>query len=291
MKNSKALFEGIRSKLSLRDDGNEINTIAFAVVQKVFGLSRAQVLAEVAVDISREEENRLLEIIERLNHHEPLQYVLSEAFFYGRKFLVEPGVLIPRPETELLIEVVSSSAAVDQELNMIDVGTGSGCIPVTLKLEYPNSRLFATDISNEALIIAGKNAKLYGVSVNFMFHNIITQHLPFGMFDVIVSNPPYVRESEKASMDLNVLNHEPELALFVPDQDPLIYYKSIAKKSFDALKPGGLVAVEINEKFGKEVAELFSVNRFSNIEIIQDLFQKDRVVKAIKPRKSNPTAV
>jgi release factor glutamine methyltransferase len=282
MKNSKTLFEGIRSKISLREDGNEINALAFAIIEKVFGLSRAKVLAEIPLDISRDDENKLLEIIGRINRHEPLQYIFSEAFFFGRKFIVEPGVLIPRPETELLIELLSGYHKTKREFTVIDIGTGSGCIPVTIKLEHPDSRVFATDISNEALVIAERNARLYGVSISFMFHNILTQHLPFGMFDAVISNPPYISESEKQTMSPNVLNYEPELALFVPDDDPLIYYRSIAEKASDALKSGGLLAVEINEKFGEQVSELFVAKEFGDVMVIKDLFEKDRVVKGMK---------
>jgi release factor glutamine methyltransferase len=219
-----------------------------------------------------------------VNNNEPVQYVTGEAFFYRRKFMVNPTVLIPRPETEeLVMEVLAHVKKKGLRTSRIlDLGTGSGCIPITLALELPGSIVMATDVSANALNVARTNATTYGASIEFVEHDMLSNELAFTDLDIITSNPPYIPQQEKQSMHKNVLDFEPHLALFVPDDDPLKFYKSIAIKSKSALKKGGLLIVEVNEHHGHEVGNLFTAEGYDNIEIIYDLAQKQRIVKGIK---------
>ncbi|HZI23532.1 MAG TPA: peptide chain release factor N(5)-glutamine methyltransferase, partial [Chryseolinea sp.] len=217
-----------------------------------------------------------------LNRDEPVQYILEEANFYGRTFRVSPAVLIPRPETEELVRLVvkMSSHFSKKNLTILDVGTGSGCIAISLALELPTSEILATDISQEALNVASHNAKNLGASVQFHQHDILSANLPFSI-DVVVSNPPYIASDERITMRPNVKDYEPSLALFVDSADPLLFYRAIALQANRALMTGGVVVVEINERFGKEVAQLFITHHFKNVEIVRDVFGKDRFVKGI----------
>lgn len=221
--------------------------------------------------------------IKRINAHEPIQHVLGECEFYGRTFKVTRDVLIPRPETEELVNVVKKFCT-DQKSDptILDVGTGSGCIAITLALEISPSKIYATDVSNEALLIAKENARLLKAPVQFYLHNILQEELPVNELSVVVSNPPYVTFQEKKTMRDNVLLFEPHLALFVNDDDPLLFYRSIVSKSKTALRKEGLLVVEINENFGKEVQEVFKEHGFISVEIIKDIFGKERIVRGIK---------
>jgi release factor glutamine methyltransferase len=207
---------------------------------------------------------------------------LGEAHFFGRSFRVNPNVLIPRPETEELILTTKKYLANKQNPKILDIGTGSGCIPVTLALEIKNSEIFATDISEAALKTASENASLLRANVNFIRHDILREKLPFTELDLIVSNPPYITEREKAGMEKNVLDHEPGIALFVPDENPLLFYNAIASKAFAALATGGLLLTEINELFGNETAKVFFENGFDQIEILKDINGKNRIVKGVR---------
>jgi release factor glutamine methyltransferase len=282
MNNSKVLFDEVSQKLLIKDP-EEKEVVALAVLQFVFGISRTDILLQKPVPANARLSNETLaSIIERLNQDEPLQYVLEEAFFYGRKFLVKPGVLIPRPETELLIETIKKHFSKDDQKTIIDIGTGSGCIAITLKLEFPQCVVYATDISLEALEVANENSRLLNAGVELMHHNILKQDLPYGMFDAVVSNPPYITEGEKSSIERNVIGFEPELALFVPDEEPLLYYKAITDKARTILRENGFIAFEINEKFGDKVKDLLTGLGFVNVEIIRDLSGKDRIVTGRK---------
>jgi release factor glutamine methyltransferase len=286
MNNSKVLFDEVSQKLLIKDP-EEKEVVTLAVLQFVFGISRTDILLQKPVPANAHLSNETLaSIIQRLNRDEPLQYVLEEAFFYGRKFLVKPGVLIPRPETELLIDTVKKHFSKDNQKTIIDIGTGSGCIAITLKLELPQCVVYATDISIEALEVARKNSRLLNAGVELMHHNILKQDLPYGMFDAIVSNPPYITEGEKSSIERNVIGFEPELALFVPDEEPLLYYKAITDKARTMLRENGFIAFEINEKFGDKVKDLLTGSGFVNVEIIRDLSGKDRIVTGRKRNQS-----
>ena len=289
MKNSKALFHDLVEQITLKEDQDEIQGIAFLVLENILGLSRADVLSEKQVSMT-DIEGRLSEIIKRINQHEPIQYIFGEAYFFGRKFKVNPSVLIPRPETEELVQVIISEmkersaqmkVGKDEKLRILDIGTGSGCIPISLALEITNAEVFAVDISEEALKVAEQNARHLHADVQFTRMDILKDDIPFHNLDIVVSNPPYIAVSEMKSMRNNVIDYEPHLALFVEESDPLIFYKMIATKLKSVLKSGGLLAVEINERFGKEVADVLKKNDFHSVEIIKDIAGKERIVKGI----------
>jgi len=188
-------------------------------------------------------------------------------------------VLIPRPETEELVRLVLDEIAARETCRMVDIGTGSGCIPVTIKLEAPETRVFATDISGDALAVARKNARQLRAEVIFSKHDILHDTLVFPEVDIVTSNPPYIASREKSTMSKNVTDYEPHLALFVDDDDPLIFYKCIVAQAKRVLRPGGMLVVEINERFGQEIMYLFEASGLQRISIHQDLSNKDRIVK------------
>jgi release factor glutamine methyltransferase len=284
MKNSKILFQELKESLTIHESSEEKESIIYLVLENLTRLSRNRIIAGDDIEVGAEEHETLKQFISRINRYEPVQYILGEAPFYGRTFKVSPAVLIPRPETELLIDLVKTfvTRKKNSSVQCLDVGTGSGCIAITLALEIPASQLFATDVSPEALQVAMENNAMLASSVNFMCHDILKAPLPFEKFDVIVSNPPYVREKEKQHMSRNVLDYEPALALFVPDDDPLIYYHSIFQQAKNALLPSGFVAVEINENFGSEIKKIAEKNDFTDIVVQKDFSSKDRVVTAMK---------
>ncbi|MCH6199100.1 peptide chain release factor N(5)-glutamine methyltransferase [Aquiflexum sp. LQ15W] len=211
----------------------------------------------------------------------PIQYILGKAPFYGREFEVSPAVLIPRNETEELVHLIIKENP-KPGLKILDIGTGSGCIPITLDLELKSSTVYALDISGEALAIASQNAEQLQSRVEFVHLDILTEELPFQDLDIIVSNPPYVRYSEKALMHTNVLDHEPHLALFVYDEDPLLFYRVISQKAKISLKPNGVLYFEINEAFAKETKELMEDLGFGEVTIFEDLNGKERMIRGVK---------
>ncbi|MEI9918882.1 MAG: peptide chain release factor N(5)-glutamine methyltransferase [Bacteroidota bacterium] len=266
--NSKELFKYMVSCITLKESQGEIESIVYLVMHSIFGLRREHIIAEKQVTYDDVELN---DIIKRINSYEPIQYILQEAEFYGRLFYVSKDVLIPRPETELLVEEVIRHAK-NTAVRIVDLGTGSGCIAVTLACELPNASVMATDISSAAIDIAHKNSLTFNTYVEFFLSDVLTDEIPEA--DIIVSNPPYITKEEMTSMNKNVVGYEPHLALFVDDNDPLIFYKSIAGKKAKA------VFVEINERFGAEVKSIFIANGYK-AEIIKDIDNKDRIVKAI----------
>jgi len=288
MNNSKILFQEIVANIELEESAEEIESIVYILMEKVFGISRTEVMVDKMVDYPQEAAFELKRFVEKINHGEPVQYVIGEAYFFGRIFQVNPSVLIPRPETEELIRVVltyeselSKNKRRIEPLQILDIGTGSGCIPITLFHEVGLAEIFATDVSNAALSVAGNNAELMEAKITFIEHNILKEKLPVLNLDVITSNPPYVTEKEKSQMKPNVLRHEPRQALFVPDDDPLVFHKMIVQEAKGALKEGGMLAVEINENFGKEVSQLFLRQGFNDVRIINDLAGKERIVKGM----------
>ena len=277
MTNSKELFNELISRVRINEDKSEIQSIIYLLLEKRLKLTKTEILANKA--INSVDPSSFDSSIEQINANKPIQYILGEAAFYGRTFTVNSAVLIPRPETELLIhEIVSHNKSKSPKI--LDIGTGSGCIAISLALEIDHSTVYASDISKGALEVARQNAKTLGAGVTFLEHNILTDEISVDQFDLIVSNPPYISQQEKESMKSNVLSHEPHLALFAPPEDPLAFYKSIASKSKKSLLPGGTVWVEINEHFGNEVALIFKKESYHPIRIIKDLDQKDRIVTA-----------
>lgn len=223
------------------------------------------------------------EIEERLQKTEPIQYILNEAWFYDIPFYVNQSVLIPRPETEELVDWIIKDHKEKQDLSILDIGTGSGCIPVILKRKIPQAEVSSCDISNEALLVAQKNARKHKTEINFIQSDFLNREnwSTFSKSDIIVSNPPYILQQEKRLMHDNVLAHEPHLALFVEDSDPLIFYEAIAEAGTTLLKDQGTIYVEIFEGLGKETQSLFDSKGFNTI-LKKDMQGKDRFIKALQ---------
>ncbi len=225
-------------------------------------------------------EKAVFNAVPELISGKPIQQIVGYADFYGYKFKVNEHVLIPRPETEELIEWCLTSN-INEQPHILDIGTGSGCIPVTLKKKLPEATVYAIDISTEALKIAVENANLNNVVINFKELDILKNELPEN-YDVVISNPPYIMHKEAADMEINVLHHEPHLALFVPDSDPLMFYKVIAKQAFARLKNKGVLFFEINALFGNEMKVLLQKEGFKDVVIKKDMQGKDRFLKGVK---------
>lgn len=270
-------------------DSNEARSVATIFVCDELKLSRTQLLMRNDDELTTTEFVKLNSKTQRLTNGEPVQYVTGVASFCGIDFKVDSNVLIPRQETEMLVETICDSslsvveAAVGKTINILDIGTGSGCIPITIKKSHPEANVFAVDISEKALEIAKQNAEANRTEVNFAKYDILSNDkFPFDKeFDIVVSNPPYVMNSEKSLMHKNVTDFEPALALYVEDSDPLLFYRSILK-FIERHQPGQkpLVFFEINEHLGNEMLELCQSFGY-NAEIIKDLNEKDRFVKAI----------
>ena len=276
MTNSKELFNELVNQVRLDETRDEICSIIYLLLEDKFGLTKVEVMT--GKEIEPVKLDYFNDIIQRINRHEPIQYVLGKAEFYGRRFAVDGSVLIPRPETELLIRAVLKEKKFSPTI--LDIGTGSGCIAITLAVEIPSSEVYAIDISEEALTVAQQNAKNLKAKVNFSKFDILANEKLEHRFDIIVSNPPYIAESEKKEMNSNVLDFEPPLALFVTDKDPLVFYKAIARRGKSLLKPGGKIFVEINERFGKELKQHFRNEGYSNVSIEKDINNKDRILMA-----------
>lgn len=279
MTNSKELFNDLLSRITLNEDKAEIQSIVYLILENKYGLSKTEVLSGKEIDTV--DRSLLDSIISKINKHEPIQYILGSAHFFGRSFTVNSSVLIPRPETELLIdEILRFTQPLKTPIRILDIGTGSGCIAISLTLEIPNSRVTAIDISKDALTCAKQNSAALKASVDFKELDILTQELT-DQYDLIVSNPPYISAEEKGSMNQNVLAYEPHLALFAPQHDPLIFYRTITSKCKKNLTPQGSLWLEINERFGNEVCVLAEEQGFRNVQILKDLDGKNRMVKAL----------
>ena len=282
-KASKDLLLQIANSLQEIYEEREAKNMASWLIEDFFGLSYHQIHTNEKIFWSPEKEQKIKESIERLRNKEPIQYITQRADFFGYSFLVSPHTLIPRPETEELVELIIQENQANKTVKILDIGTGTGCIPITLAKKMPFAEVFSLDISEEALKIAQQNNEKLKTNVHFFQHDILTKDLAnFPTLDVIVSNPPYIREFEKELMNDNVLKHEPHLALFVENHTPLLFYKRITFLASKFLKKGGKLYFEINEAFGKETAELLKNAGFEQIEIIKDLQEKDRIVKGVK---------
>ena len=282
MINSKQLLAEFVSKIHSQADPEEALTMAHLILEKIFGLSRTDIMLERKVEVNGGQANQLELFLNRINSNEPIQYILNEAFFYGRKFYVDDAVLIPRPETEELVSLVIDTSKKLKLRNpkILDIGTGSGCIPITLALEMPSSKVFALDKSARALAVAKKNAESLGARVGFIEADILSSQLSLEPFDIIVSNPPYIPFEQKSAMRSNVADYEPHIALFVEDHEPLIFYSAIAEHGKSSLPPDGFIAVEINDRFGRDTKNVFENSGYSHTEIIKDISGKNRFVVA-----------
>ena len=281
----------------------EAQAIVRTVLDALFGMSLTDICLGKVTQLSADDTTRLEKIMQRLEKSEPVQYVLGSEWFAGRLFDVAPGVLIPRPETEDLVKwtcdeakekekednskeergkeekEVSKKGEEAPHPSILDIGTGSGCIAITVALALPQARVTAWDISTDALAIAAGNAHRLGASVRFEHQDALSAPDDEERWDVIVSNPPYICDRERADMSDNVLSYEPELALFVPDSDPLLFYRAIARYASKALKPGGRLLFETNTAYAHEVAQTMADEGFTAIEVRNDCFGKPRMVK------------
>lgn len=263
---------------------SEIKAFTRLIMERVCNIQIHQFLLCKDKKLSEKEKEKIHNIVERLTKYEPIQYIFGKTDFYGFEFLVNPSVLIPRPETEELVELIVRDYPGNKEIEIMDIGTGSGCIAIALKRLLPHAQLSAIDISPEALKVAEKNASLNRASIFFYQKDILDPHRTADSiepdFDVIVSNPPYVMEKEKAAMEPNVLDYEPHQALFVPDNDPLLYYRNITRFAEQKLKKRGYLYFEINSQLGEQVVNMLRMMEFKNVELIQDLSGHDHFVKA-----------
>ena len=256
------------------------------VMENLTGSKKAERMIYKNAAITAEEETRLQAITQRLIKHEPVQYVLNESWFCGFRFYVNNQVLIPRPETEELVEwVIAHCKFPIDTLKILDIGTGSGCIAISLKRRIRKAEVWACDMSATALEVAAKNAGIMGAAVQFQQLNFLDpqQRDQLPVFDIIISNPPYVPLKDKAQMNPNVLEHEPAMALFVPDNDPLVFYQAIADFSLTHLSPGGSIYTEIHEDLGTATAEIFQAAGYLT-ELKKDMQGKERMIRAERSR-------
>lgn len=286
----KAGIAYIRKELTGIYSTEETESLIFLIFGKVKGYSRTKFLLAYDENLSIEELDEINQIVSRLKKSEPIQYILGETEFYGLPFYAVPGVLIPRPETEELVQWIIQENQ-HREPTILDIGTGSGCIAVSLRKNIPQSTVLACDISPICIETTRQNAELNRTEISVLKYDIINNspEMDFPKLDIIVSNPPYVRETEKRLMDKNVLDYEPELALFVSDKEPLVFYTRIADFAQINLKDGGQIYFEINEAFGKECSEMLQEKGFSEIKLKKDIHNKNRMIRSVlfKPDQTN----
>lgn len=271
----------IRSRLQPYYTAEEVSALSRIVCCDLLGQAPTDYYLGKDIALSSKKEQELEDILQRLSRFEPLQYIEGRTLFLGRELLVAPGVLIPRPETEELVELMLKEIPADARI--LDVGTGSGCIAISLAKELPEALVTAWDVSPEALNVARANARKLQADVRFVECDVLACQVDeVGLYDVIVSNPPYVTEAEKADMEPNVLQWEPSLALFVPDDDPLRFYRRIAVLGRDMLADGGRLYFEINRAYGREMVEMLRAMGYVGVRVEKDLSQNDRFVIAEK---------
>ena len=259
----------------------ETQSFFYLLAEAYLPISKAEIPLNLQRQLTDEELLLLKNALSRLQNEEPIQYILGKTEFYGLPFDVNPSVLIPRPETEELVDWIIKTDH-SSHPTILDIGAGSGCIAVSLAKNLPKATVFAMDISEKTIEVAKKNAIINQVSVAFIKENILEVNQLPQMFDIIVSNPPYVRENKKQLMQNNVVKNEPHLALFVPDADPLLFYKKIISLAKTHLKPGGNLYFEINEAYGKETVNLLINSGFMQVELKKDFYGKDRMIKAMR---------
>ncbi len=285
---AKSLLKQLVSGVLLQNSSNtlsenEANHIVLMVLNHYLGLSRNDIVLNQPIQMDTQANLQIREALQKIARDEPVQYVLGEADFYGRKFKVNPAVLIPRRETEELVYLIIKENK-HKKPHILDIGTGSGCIAITLKKEIPEAEVHGWDISTDALSVTRQNADNLQVEIFSRQVDITNNAINAGhqKFDIIASNPPYVRESERAEMQANVL-FEPALALFVPDEQPLLFYASIAQQCIHLklMNPGGMLYFEVNEYFANETAGLMTDMGLEEVVIVQDMQKKDRFVKGM----------
>ena len=266
-------------------DENEVESFFFILTEYLHNLKRIDLALNPSFEISEAEVQKWESIISELKTEKPIQYIIGETWFYDSKFYVNEHTLIPRPETEELVDWIFATEKKNdkkEKLTILDIGTGTGCIPISLKKNIPQAEVFAIDVSEEALKVAQRNALENKVEINFILQNILETEDLKQQFDIIVSNPPYVRNMEKQEIKKNVLAFEPHLALFVEDTDALLFYRKIAQLALKSLTPNGLLFFEINQYLGKETVELLENLGFKNIELKKDIYGNDRMIKCTR---------
>ncbi len=259
----------------------EINSFFKLLIEYKLGLNRIETALNTTLVLKKNEELFLKNALEKLKKQVPIQYIIGETEFYGLKFFVNKNVLIPRPETEELVQWIIENTSKNKPISILDIGTGSGCVAISLAINLPNATVFALDISEKALKTATKNAKQNIVDIQFIKEDILQLNKLPQKFDIIVSNPPYVRELEKIKMQPNVLKNEPHLALFVKDANPLLFYEKITKLASIYLNKNGQLFFEINQYLGKQMVELVQSNNYKEIELKKDFYEVDRMLRAI----------
>lgn len=260
-------------------DAGEAESFFYLILEDLKSLKRIDIALHTETEFSDSEVVQWNEILEKLKQYIPVQYILGKAHFYGLEFEVNENVLIPRPETEELVDWVLSDAKQKKEnLKILDIGTGSGCIAISLAKNLSISKISAIDVSEKALAIAQKNAQNNNVVINFILQNILETEDLKQQFDIIVSNPPYVRNLEKEEIKQNVLDHEPHLALFVDDNDALVFYRKIIELAQKNLSENGALYFEINQYLGKEMMDLLEQNGFQQMELRKDIYGNNRMV-------------
>lgn len=278
------ILQNIRKSLSGFYPDNEISGLVRLLIEHVTKSSMPALLSDKNTKITSEEVLKIDKIVERLQRFEPIQYILGETEFYGLPFTVNQDVLIPRPETEELVELILNENK-ESKPRILDIGTGSGCIAVSLQKLLPNASVKGWDISEKALAVAALNSKSNSVNVTFNQVDILSDYPTDQYFDIIVSNPPYVLDSEKTDMHANILDYEPHTALFVADNDPLLFYNRIADVAIQLLTDGGKLYFEINRAKGQETIKMLEYKNFSEIRLIKDISGNDRMARAEFHRK------
>ena len=274
----------LKEKLTLIYSKSEAENITELVIEHITGTNRSERISDKSKQLNESQGEALLKSIQRLLQHEPVQYVINEAWFCGMKFYVDNNVLIPRPETEELVEwIISNLKFPINTLSILDIGSGSGCISIALKRKLRKAEVWSCDVSPGALTVAKRNAETLSADLKFIQLNFLDEkernNLP--LFDIIVSNPPYVPEKNKYQMSPNVLEYEPRIALFVPDNDPLIFYKTIAEFGKKHLSDSGIIFLELHEDYSNSTEELFKNENYIT-EIKKDMQGKNRMLLAAK---------
>ena len=281
----KTIARHINEALSNCYTTGEVSALTRILAIELLGIPQMTFFLKDDVTLTAEQQTLLGNAIERLKKQEPIQYILGYCDFCGLRFKVTPATLIPRPETSELVEWIASEATGKESI--LDIGTGSGCIAISLAHRLQQSKVTAWDISPGALAVATENSKANNSAVRFEQVDILG-YQPIGeQFDIIVSNPPYIKENEKSAIHANVLNWEPHTALFVPDRDPLLFYRTIAEKGLALLKPGGRLYFEINRAHGKETMEMLAALGYTGIELRKDFADNDRMIRAVKNEPLN----
>lgn len=281
----KRITQIINEELSGYYTQGEVSALTRIIATEMLGVAQMTFFLKDDVTLTAEQEALLANTLERLKEHEPIQYIQGYSDFCALRFKVTPATLIPRPETSELVEWIAADHH-GKTVNILDIGTGSGCIAVSLAHKLPQSKATAWDISPEALTIAAENSRSNGTEVTFELVDILSHEPTEAQFDIIVSNPPYIKENEKSAMQSNVLCWEPHTALFVPDSDPLIFYRTIAEKGLQMLATDGTLYFEINRAHGAETMEMLANIGYTNIELRKDFAGNDRMIKATKNQEA-----